>query len=667
MEVELALRDKISKSIDKAKGKIRQFGDRVRKVAKSVFTLRNAMGMLAVTAIGKSFVTAASKIEVFGNQLLMVTKNAKAADNALKAIREFARTSPLETEDVVQSFVRLRAIGLEPTMEQMKTLGGVAVLMGRQMTDVLQAFIGLNKRTLRELGIDIDRTGQKAVIQSGNIRKVVEKDSASIRAALIEIWEERFPNAIEVAANTTKSKIAIMKSNIFELSAVIGKNLLPALNKVVGAISKAAEETRRWYTEAAAEEKMISGPLTAASAAAQGLGIKLGQVRKRIESIKETSAGYVDSTTNLIISNEEVLALLEKEEQLEKAIQKIRQTAAGDKKKVTGTGDPLGGTGKLGSPAVDGAGKSAADAAAKAAVKAEEKKFKELKKKYDEFVKQFEVDEDIRLKNIETRADQVKAAEKAVGDARIMGIEDERIRELAILDAKWSDIFLTVQNNEEALRLMTEAKRLERLELIKNINKRELDDEKRNADKKKDIERQANEYMVTSAKRAGSALFTISAQAIANSKESAKKRRNIMLGVAIIEGAASVVTAIKSGIDEGDSMSQKIAYGILAGATAAALVAGDISTISNQQFGRGTSFAPGGTALVGEYGPELVNLPRGAQVKTAAQTRQTISNTVSPTIVINGNVDQGTLNTLDVKLREFANTQMEAQRRGYLV
>ncbi len=29
---------------------------------------------------------------------------------------------------------------------------------------------------------------------------------------------------------------------------------------------------------------------------------------------------------------------------------------------------------------------------------------------------------------------------------------------------------------------------------------------------------------------------------------------------------------------------------------------------------QGTSFAPGGLALVGEMGPDLVNLPRGSQV-----------------------------------------------------
>lgn len=41
-------------------------------------------------------------------------------------------------------------------------------------------------------------------------------------------------------------------------------------------------------------------------------------------------------------------------------------------------------------------------------------------------------------------------------------------------------------------------------------------------------------------------------------------------------------------------------------------------------FATGTTFAPGGMALVGERGPELVNIPRGAQVIPAAQTASMI-------------------------------------------
>lgn len=60
-----------------------------------------------------------------------------------------------------------------------------------------------------------------------------------------------------------------------------------------------------------------------------------------------------------------------------------------------------------------------------------------------------------------------------------------------------------------------------------------------------------------------------------------------------------------------------IAVGIALTALGTAIKA----TLGNKnRFAVGTNFAPGGMALVGERGPELVNLPRGSQVVPAAQT-----------------------------------------------
>lgn len=52
------------------------------------------------------------------------------------------------------------------------------------------------------------------------------------------------------------------------------------------------------------------------------------------------------------------------------------------------------------------------------------------------------------------------------------------------------------------------------------------------------------------------------------------------------------------------------------------------------KFAGGTSFAPGGMSLVGENGPELVNLPRGSQVSTASQTQQMLG--ANKGVTING-------------------------------
>lgn len=44
------------------------------------------------------------------------------------------------------------------------------------------------------------------------------------------------------------------------------------------------------------------------------------------------------------------------------------------------------------------------------------------------------------------------------------------------------------------------------------------------------------------------------------------------------------------------------------------------------KFAAGTDFAPGGLSLVGEYGPEIVNLPRGSGVKSAQDTHALVQN-----------------------------------------
>lgn len=66
----------------------------------------------------------------------------------------------------------------------------------------------------------------------------------------------------------------------------------------------------------------------------------------------------------------------------------------------------------------------------------------------------------------------------------------------------------------------------------------------------------------------------------------------------------------------------------------------DDKTEKMQHHALGTSFAQGGNTLVGEYGPEIVNLPRGAKVLNASQTASNLggNNSISVTLNVNGNV-----------------------------
>ena len=64
--------------------------------------------------------------------------------------------------------------------------------------------------------------------------------------------------------------------------------------------------------------------------------------------------------------------------------------------------------------------------------------------------------------------------------------------------------------------------------------------------------------------------------------------------------------------------------------------AAQLAVIAATPFARGTKNAPGGVALVGEQGPELINLPRGSQVFPTPQTNQMLSNMGGGNVSVGG-------------------------------
>lgn len=73
--------------------------------------------------------------------------------------------------------------------------------------------------------------------------------------------------------------------------------------------------------------------------------------------------------------------------------------------------------------------------------------------------------------------------------------------------------------------------------------------------------------------------------------------------------------------------------------TIGSLFSGGIPGFGSIKFATGTYHAPGGVALVGENGPELVNLPRGSQVKGTSATRQAMAGMGGISLSIVTNID----------------------------
>ena len=508
--VELTMLNKLSKPVDKAKGslnrldfeakkafknaaaaagaavnKISNFASRVANSVRGVMNLRNAMIALVAVGVAKYAINAASSIEVMAMQLRIVSESGEKAAQAMKAIREFARTSPLETEDVVQSFVRLRAVGIDPTLAQLKTIGGVAVLFNREMSDVLDAFIGMNKRTLRKLGVEIDRTGSMAIIKSGDIRKEVNKDSASIRAALLEIWEERFPDAITDAADTTKSKVAIMKSNIFELAVSVGEKLKPAFDSVVVSIGNMAEKLRQFLfltrDDAAtkAQQKIVENLKNDAAI--------LEDEIKSLEATAKSGGVALDQFLNPIDPKRLSVARAE--------LRMVTEDIARLEKTIKDKGD-VGGSGSLGAPGEDkgGGGSKAIAAEAKAKYEAGKKALAEIRK--------------IQYEDAKYSEDQKKDVLKA-------GIEAYKKYE--------EDKYLSAEYYYLKNKALKEKEKADAIELRENLFSQSM--------------------------RLESGLADLARVATTNSKLEANKKKRILRGLAVADAAAAAVSGVRSAMD----------------------------------------------------------------------------------------------------------------------
>jgi len=124
-------------------------------------------------------------------------------------------------------------------------------------------------------------------------------------------------------------------------------------------------------------------------------------------------------------------------------------------------------------------------------------------------------------------------------------------------------------------------------------------------------------------------------------------------GSSIYQSVVNWVMQIPNAISDAISSAGSIVSNLI-GSVSGSFQAGEQAG-SFPAYASGTDFHPGGMALVGENGPELLNLPRGSQVTTNSRTQSLLSSltgsgstggisvSYSPQYIIQGNADENTL------------------------
>jgi hypothetical protein len=120
-----------------------------------------------------------------------------------------------------------------------------------------------------------------------------------------------------------------------------------------------------------------------------------------------------------------------------------------------------------------------------------------------------------------------------------------------------------------------------------------------------------------------------------------RKKQAASLGTAAAEASKGGATGAAHSAKYGGLPGFLIGLGAAVTAIAAFMVTANQLVDKQKKYARGTMSAPGGMAWVGERGPELMEVPKGSRINTAAQSRQITQQPArveyKPQITIQGN------------------------------
>lgn len=179
-----------------------------------VLNLKTAfLGLTSALGLGKlakDLISTGAEFETYRKRLLAVTKDQKTANEVFERMSKWAAENPVDTDDAIAAFVRLKSAAVANTEEATQAVGNLAALMGTSMQDAANALVTTNARTLRYYGIQLSTAGSQAKIQIGNTVTTVKNGLQEIRQGIVQTIQKEYGNVMDTMKDTWQGNINTM-------------------------------------------------------------------------------------------------------------------------------------------------------------------------------------------------------------------------------------------------------------------------------------------------------------------------------------------------------------------------------------------------------------------------------------------------------------------------
>lgn len=170
-----------------------------------------------------------NSFEQLSGSLKTVTGSAKGAQEAFALIEKFAIDTPYQLNEIVEAFIRLKALGLEPSEAALTSYGNTASAFGKNILDfvgaVAAATVGEFER-LKTFGIKAKVINDDVSFTFAGVTTKVKKNAAEIEKYLRSLGDVNFAGAMSEQMKTMSGVLSNIEDGFEKMYREIGKNSL---------------------------------------------------------------------------------------------------------------------------------------------------------------------------------------------------------------------------------------------------------------------------------------------------------------------------------------------------------------------------------------------------------------------------------------------------------
>lgn len=209
-------------------------GGMVAGASRQIATLAGAMfGLQGISGVAKDVVSTGAAFETLEGRLTSLLGSSEKAKDAFAQIKDLARSTPFEVSSLTESYVKLTAFGLQPTVQQMQAIADTA------------ATLGGGTESLQRVTLALGQAWTKSKLQGDEILQLAE--------AGVPVWDLLAKATGKNTAELEKMSAAgtLGRDTILKLIDALGQENMGASARLMqtfsGAVSNAKDALSEFY------------------------------------------------------------------------------------------------------------------------------------------------------------------------------------------------------------------------------------------------------------------------------------------------------------------------------------------------------------------------------------------------------------------------------------